>query len=75
MRGADARDALHAVEQMVEHVAPMTQHVDDDAAIVLLAIVPRRALRRLPVAFEDPITELAAHAQDPAEVTAVDQRF
>ena len=53
----------------------MAQHVDDDAAAVLLAVVPRRALRRLPVALEHPVAELAAHRQDAPEEAAVDQRL
>jgi hypothetical protein len=34
-------------EQVVEDVAPVAQHVDDDAAVVFLAVIPRRSLRRL----------------------------
>ena len=58
---------------MVQHVAPMAEHVHDDAAAVLLAVVPRGSLRRLLVAFEDPVAELAAHRKNAAEETAVDQ--
>ena len=64
-RGSITR--LHLAEQVVEHVAPVAQHVDDDAAAVLLAVVPRRPLRVLPVAFEHPVAELAAHAKDAPE--------
>ena len=64
---------LHAAEQVVEHVAPVAQHVDDDAAVVFLAVIPRRPLRLLPVALEYPVAELAAHRQDAAEESAVDQ--
>src|SRR4029077_18049035 len=64
MRGADAHHALHRAEEVVEHVTPMAQHVDDDAAVVLLAVVPRRPLRGLPVAFEDPVAEFAANGED-----------
>lgn len=51
----------------------MREHVDDDAAAVLAAVVPGRALRLLPVALEDPVAELAAHGKDPAEEAAVDE--
>ena len=51
VRRAEAQHALHRAEQVVEHVAPVAQHVDDDAAAVLLAVVPRRPLRGLPVAL------------------------
>ena len=66
---------LHAAEEVVEHVAPVAQHVDDDAAVVLLAVIPRRALRRLPVALEHPVAELAAHGEDPPEEAGVDQHL
>ena len=45
IRGAEAAHALDFAEQIVEHVAPVTDHVEDDAATVLGAIVPRRPLR------------------------------
>ena len=54
---------LDATEQVLEHVVPVREHVDDDAAAVLGAVVPAGALRRLPVALEDPVAELAAHAR------------
>ena len=60
-------------DHVVEHVAPVAEHVRDHAAAVLLAVVPRRALRRHPVPFEDPIAEFTAHAENLAEKTAVAQ--
>ena len=71
--GAEAAHRLHAAEQIVEHVAPVAQHVEDDAATVGLAIVPARALRRLPVALEHPVPELAAHRQDATEEPGIAQ--
>ena len=53
----------------------MAQHVDDDAAVVLLAVVPRRPLRRLPVALEHPVAELAADRKDASEESGVDQHL
>src|SRR5262249_47050486 len=75
MRGAEAGHAFDVAEQVVEHVTPMAEHVEDDAAAVLLAVVPRWPLRRLPVAFEHPITELAAHRKNAAEETGLDQHL
>src|SRR5579863_1046668 len=43
LRNGCATETLHgldAAERMVEDVAPVAEHVDDDAAVVLLAIVP-----------------------------------
>ena len=37
------------------------------------AVVPRRTLRRLPVALEHPVAELAAHAEDAPEEARVDE--
>ena len=73
--GAEAGHALHLAEQIVEHVAPVAQHVEDDAAAVLLAVVPRRPLRRLPVALEHPVAELAAHRDDAPEEAGIDQHL
>src|SRR5207249_5205392 len=70
---AQARHSPHRAEQVIQHVAPMAEHVDDDATAVLLAIVPGGALGRQPIALEDPIAELAAHREDAAEEAAVDQ--
>ena len=74
VRCAQAIHRLHFAEQIVEHVAPVTEHIEDDAAAFGLAVVPARPLRRLaPVAFEHPITELAAHREHAAEETGVAQ--
>ena len=74
MRGAEAAHRLHLAEQVVEHVAPVAEHVEDDAAAFGLLVVPARALRRrTPVALEHPITELAAHREHSAEEARVAQ--
>ncbi len=36
MRGAEAADGLDLAEEVVEHVAPVAEHVEDDAAAVLV---------------------------------------
>src|SRR5215472_10429408 len=53
----------------------MAEHVEDDAAAILLAVVPRWPLRRLPVALEHPIAELAAHREDAPEEAGLDQHL
>ena len=73
MRGAEAAYRLHLAEQVIEHVAPVAEHVEDDPPAVLRAIVPRRPLRRLPVALEHPVAELAPDRQHPPEEPAVAQ--
>src|SRR5207344_2911311 len=73
IRGAGAAHALDLAEEIVEHVAPVADHVEDDAAAVLAAIIPRRALRFLPAALEHPVAELAAHREHAAEETGIAQ--
>ena len=74
VRDRSRGDRLDRAEQPLKHVRPVREHVEHDAAAVFLAVVPARALRRPPVAFEHPVPELAADRQDPAEEAAVDQR-
>jgi len=60
----EAGNGLHCAEKIIEHVAPVAEHVDDDAAAVLLAVVPRWALGLDLVALKDPVAELAAHGEN-----------
>src|SRR5258708_17998316 len=71
----EAGNALHFPEQVVEHVAPVAQHVEDDSAAVLHPVIPRRPLRGLHVTLEDPVAKLAADREYPAEETGVTQRL
>src|SRR6185369_3917569 len=73
IRAAETGDALDLTEEIVEHVAPVADHVQDDAAAVLFPIVPGRALRLLPVTLEHPVAELAAHRKHAAEEAGVAQ--
>ena len=75
VRCPEAGDGLDFAEKIVEHVAEVAEHVEDDAPAVFLAIVPRRALGGNRIAFEDPVAELAAHGKNPAEEAAVDQQL
>src|SRR6185437_4155067 len=71
--GAEAGDALNLAKQIVEHVAPVADHVENDAAAVLAAVIPRRPLRFLPAALEHPVAELAAHREHAAEEAGIAQ--
>ena len=74
VRRAEAAHRLHVAEQVVEHVAPVAQHIEDDAAALGLLVVPARTLRRLaPVALEHPVAELAAHGEHAAEEAGIAQ--
>ncbi len=72
---AEAGERLHAAEEVVDDVAPVAEHVDDDAAAVFLPVVPRGALGGLPVGapLKDPVAELAADGEDLPEEARVDQ--
>src|ERR1051326_3732090 len=65
--------ALIGPKRPLEHRTPVTGHVEDDAARLGLAIVPGRALRRLPIAFEHPVAEVALDREDAAEEPTVDE--
>lgn len=71
--GGECLDGGDPAEELVQDVLPVREHVDDDAAAVLGAVVPGGTLGGLPVALEDPVAELAPHGQDPPEEAAVDQ--
>src|SRR6185295_2043138 len=73
MSRAHAAHGPHLAEEVVENVAPVAQHVEDDAAAVSLAVVPGGTLRRNPVAFEDPVAEFTANGNDLAEEAVVAQ--
>src|SRR6185369_8688874 len=73
VRRAEAAHRLHLAEEVVEHIAPVAEHVEDDAAAVLLAVIPRRPLRRNAVTLKYPITEFTSYGKDLAEETLVAQ--
>ena len=68
---AQARDRLHTAKYFIQHVAPVAQHVDNNAAAFFFAIIPRRPLRRHHIAFKHPITKLAAHRKNLSEETQI----
>jgi hypothetical protein len=66
-------DRLDGAEEVLQHVVPVREHVDDDPAAVFGAVIPARPLRGLPVPLEHPVAELAAHREDAAEEARVDE--
>src|SRR5882672_10683448 len=68
-------NALDFPEQVVEHVAPVAQHVEDDSSAVLLAVVPGGPLRGLLIALEHPVAELAPDREYFPEESGVTQRL
>ena len=73
VRRAPRVDRADRAEQVLKQVLPVREHVEDDAAAVFRAVVPRGALRREPVAFEHPVAELEPDGKHPAEEALADQ--
>ncbi|MNY73185.1 hypothetical protein D3C86_2119160 [compost metagenome] len=40
VRGSKTGNGLYFSEQVVQHIAPVTKHVYDNAAVIFLAVVP-----------------------------------
>ena len=64
---AQGHQRADLAEQVVDHVAPVAEHVDHDPAAVFLAVVPARPLAGLIEAVENPVAELAADRENAAE--------
>ncbi len=60
-------------EEILNDVLPVAKHVDDDAAVVFLAIVPGRALELFEFPWEYPVAELSADGEDFTEESGVDE--
>src|ERR1700681_4417389 len=67
MSGSEGADRPNRGEKIVQHIAPMTKHIEDDSPSFFLPVIPGWPLGRLPISFENPIAELTAHRQDPSE--------
>src|SRR5271155_1832869 len=71
MGRADATDGLYRAKQIVQHITPMGQHVQNDAPSVCFAVVPRGSLRGLQVALKYPVAKLTAHGEDATEEAGI----
>src|SRR5690606_32035107 len=69
----DARDRAYLADQLVEDIAPMREHIEDQPAALGLLVVPARTLRGMHVAVEYPPAEIELHGEDAAEIAAVPQ--
>src|SRR6266853_559341 len=72
---ASSAVALYFPEQVVEYVAPVAQHVEDDSSAVLLAVIPGGPLRGLLIPLEHPVAELAPDREYFPEETGIAQRL
>src|SRR5579883_756089 len=57
---------------MREHVLPVAEHIDNDAASILLAIIPGGTLRSLPITLKNPVAKLSSDRENSSQETAVD---
>src|SRR5581483_2613045 len=57
---AQALDGADRCKGVIEKITPVAKHIENDPAAIFRAVIPRGPLSGLPVAFEDPVTELAA---------------
>src|SRR5262249_28086690 len=70
--GAKAAYRPHPAEQIVEHIAPVAEHIEDDAATFGLLIVPARPLCRLtPISLEHPVSEFSPNREHASEEPGV----
>src|SRR5512132_367303 len=72
--GAETAHCLHLAEQIVEDIAPVAEHIEDDAAAFRFLVVPAWPLGRLaPIALEHPVAEFSANREHPPEEAGITQ--
>ena len=71
MSGGVAEDFGDFAKKIIDHIAPVAVHIDDDAATVFATVVPRGTLGRVSfvVPRKDPVAEFATNTEDVAEKT------
>src|SRR6476620_11839690 len=75
VRCPDAGNRLHFAVRIIQHVTPVTQHVENDAATFGALVVPRWPLDWLQVSYEDTVANLATDRQHASEEATVAQEF
>src|SRR5215813_5069837 len=74
MSRAKATHSLHFAKEVVEDIAPVAQHIENNAAAFGLLVVPAWTLRWLsPIALEHPVAEFAPYREHPAEEAGIAQ--
>src|SRR5215471_14552278 len=62
-------------EKIVQKIAPVRKHIDHDSAAIFCPVIPRGALRFLPISLKNPIAKLSANRKDSAEKAVFDEGF
>src|SRR5699024_147132 len=61
MGSSEARDPLYLSKKIIEYIAPVAKHIQNNTSAVLFAIVPRRTLCRNGVSFKYPVSKVRFH--------------
>ena len=73
MGSAKTGEGLDVSEEILDDVLPVAKHVDDNAAVVFLTVVPRGALELFEFPWEHPVAELSADGENFTEEAGVDE--
>ena len=73
MGGSQAREGFDFSEEILDHVLPMAEHIDDDSAVVFLTVVPGGALEFLEFSGKHPVSELSPDGENLSEEAGVDE--
>src|SRR5215211_9371461 len=58
---------LHLAEQILEHIVPVGEHVEDHAPAILGPVVPAGTLTGQEITLEDPVPELPTNGENASE--------
>src|SRR5947209_19584632 len=72
MRGPTARNGAYLTKEAREDILPVAEHINDDAASLLLAVIPGWTLHRLPVPLEYPVAKLSSRRENAPQKATVD---
>ena len=73
MGGSQAGEGFDFSEEILDHVLPMAEHIDDDSAVVFLTVVPGGALEFLEFSGKHPVSELSPDGENLSEEASVDE--
>src|SRR5680860_8795 len=73
MGGPKAGYRFDVSKKVVQHIAPVAEHIDDNAAVLFLYIVPAWPLGGNGIALENPVPEFAANGKYLPKKTLFDE--
>ena len=75
MGSAEARNGFYFAKYLIQNITPVAQHVHNNAPVVFFTVVPGRALCGDVIPLKHPVPKLAAHREDFAKKTLLNQAF